>query len=290
MKKVIFSIYIDIDEHNLDNPGHFDWRTNKQTFSDKSLIVKQQFKKYEDQLEHNQEVYATTIDADHKLFKADEGYKQFLEMFLFKYPEVSEYDVINFYKHWKMKELAETYDHVCYMDFDVIPNTIDSIFDIHDLDSFACAESNADAEEGKNEDVRKYRKDIRNPATKYWNAHAMLTEVGYDGDTDVFNTGIMVATSEIINKFNYFESFEEVLKMMTFLKEDEDSFYHENIKRVFGYDNETVFAYRRIVNDVKIDYINEDWHQIVLDDKYKSDAKLFHVINKKFEWFFDENL
>ncbi len=290
MSKVIFSIYVDIAKHNLDNPGDFCWKTNTQKFSNKSYEVKEALKKYEKELNDSKINYAKSIGADYILFQDDNEYAEYLDYFRFNFSEVSEYDVINFYKHWQMKNLTKKYDHICYMDYDVIPNTTESIFDTHDLDSFACAESNADAEEGKNEDVRKYRKDIRNPATKYWNTHAMLTEVGYDGDTDVFNTGIMVATSEIINKFNYFERFEDVLKMMTFLKEDEDSFYHENIKRVFGYDNETVFAYRRVVNNIKIDYINEDWHQIVLDDKYKADAKLFHVINKKFEWFFDENL
>ena len=43
-----------------------------------------------------------------------------------------------------MKEMALEYDNVCYLDFDVIPNTKDDIFKAHKIDThFACAENNS---------------------------------------------------------------------------------------------------------------------------------------------------
>ena len=61
--------------------------------------------------------------------------------------------------------------------------------------------------------------------------------------------------------------------------------YQNNLKRVFGYDNETVFAYKRVVNEIEIDYITDDWHWRVDTDIWKEDAKMFHVMNKKFGLF-----
>ena len=89
----------------------------------------------------------------------------------------------------------------------------------------------------------------------------------------------------IINQLNYFGNFDETLKLMSFVKNDKNSIYPHNIKRVFGYDNETVFAYRRVVNEIEIDYITDDWHWRVDTDIWKEDAKMFHVMNKKFGLF-----
>lgn len=287
MSKVVFSIYIDIPWEKLDNPGWYDWSSDRFIHTDKSQRVKLALKAFEKQLNEVKQRYAKDIGADYILFSDDQEYADFCEMFRTEYPQISEYDIINFYKHWQMKELSKKYDKVCYLDYDVVPNTKDDIFDAHDPEAFACAESNSQAIRGKRLDmIHQYRHDIRNPATKYWNAHAMLCEEGYDdqADTDVFNTGIMVATKEVIDQFDYFGNFKEVLDLMTFLKNDEDSMYPSQIKRVFNYDNETVFAYKRIVNNVKIDYINEMWHFPLMENgPLNLRAKMFHVISKQFE-------
>ena len=289
MKKVVYSVFVDIPEDKLDNPGWFENGVQIQT--DKSLQTKIALKKNYDAIVARHKEYANAIGADYHLYELDEEYTDFVDTFEKDYPEVSHYDIVNFYKHWTMLNMAAVYDAVCYLDFDVIPNTTDCIFAAHDIhNKFGCAHSNALAEWGKTVDPKNYNTCIRNPSTKYWNAHAMLLEEGYEPDNDVFNTGIMVASSEIIKKLGYFENFRENLDLMTELKTDEDSMYPYNIRRVFGYDNETLFSYLIHSKDIAIEYLNGYWHYIVDEKKKDSkacdpNAKMYHCINKKMEWF-----
>lgn len=283
MRDVVFSIYIDIPESKLDNPGYF-LLDGTQVKSEKSHMVKTALKQYEQPLNKNKKDYADAIGADYILYGDDRQYYDFCKMFREKYSQISEYDIINFYKHWLMRELAEKYDRVCYLDYDVVVNTVDNIFDAHNSKAFACAENNFQAEDGKKKaGTIYYIKDIRNPATKYWNCHAMLMEEGLDPDTDVFNTGIMVATSDVIRQLGYFDSFEDVLQLMSKVKYDSNSMYPANVQRVFNYDNETVFAYLRVINNIEIDYINDDWHCMVFDHLMPvGGAKMYHMISKQF--------
>ena len=281
---VIYSIYIDINEKNLDNPGW--WENGVQIKTNKSLETKLAFLRNYEKLNQVKKDYAENIGADYILFEKDNQYKDYFKSFKKNYPQISEYDVVNFYKQWLMLKMAEKYDNVCYLDFDVIPNTKEDIFKAHKIDThFACAENNSLAVWGKIIDSNRYNTCIRNPASKYWNCHAMLFQEGYEPETDVFNTAIMVSSSKIINQLNYFGNFDKTLKLMSFVKNDKNSIYPHNIKRVFGYDNETVFAYKRVVNKIEIDYITDDWHWRVDTDIWKEDAKMFHVMNKKFGLF-----
>ena len=284
MKKVIFSIYVDIPEDKLDNPGWFK-EDGTQINTDKSKEVKDKLRQFADQLDSNKKHYAQSIGADYILYQDDDRYTDFCEMFRTKYPQISEYDIINFYKHWMMKELAKDYDQVCYMDFDVICNTSEDIFEVHDRNKFACAESNDQAAHGKTF-IHNYRHCIRNPATKYWNTHAMLSEEGHEPNTDVFNTGIMIASKHVLEQLGYFDNFVEVLELMTFLKNDPDTMYPKNIQRVFNYDNETVFAYKVVMNKVEIDYISEEWHACVMKGRELKGEKMYHMIGKEFERYF----
>jgi hypothetical protein len=288
MKKVVYSVFIDIPDNKLDNPGWFE--DGVQVKTDKSLQTKNALKANYDGIVKRQKQYAEDIGAEYCLYGNDKQYKDFVATFESDYPEVSHYDIVNFYKHWTMLDMASVHDAVCYLDFDVVPNTSDCIFEAHDLTNFGCAHSNALAAWGKIVDGKDYNTCIRNPSTKYWNAHAMLLEEGYQPDNDAFNTGIMVASSDVINKLGYFENFRENLDLMTQLRTDEDSMYPYNIRRVFGYDNETLFSYLVHSKDIPIEYLNGPWHYIV-DEKKKNvnacdpNAKMYHCINKKMEWF-----
>ena len=288
MKRVIFSIFITIPDKDLDNPGWYDEQGKLQT-TDKSKQSKDYFAKYYDRLKARHIEYAKSLGVDYVLHEYDDEYKDYVSYFENSYPQISVYDIINFYKQELMKRYASKYDEVCYLDFDVIPNTDESIFDVVKDDEFGCADSNKEAEWGKNVEVKWYNTCIRNPSSKYWNTHAMLNDIGFEPDTDVFNTGIMVASSKMINKLDYFGNFETVLDLMTRVKNDEVSMYPHNIQRSFNYDNETVFAYKRVVNNIKINYLDDDWHHKVQDEKlyvFNENAKMYHVINKRFGKFF----
>ena len=287
MKSVIFSIYIQIPEEDLDNPGWYN-EEGKLQDTDKSKQTKDYFAKYYDKLKQRHIDYARTLGVDYILHEYDNDYTKYVSYFKKNYPQISVYDIINFYKQELMKRYAYKYDEVCYLHFDVIPNTDESIFDVVKHDEFGCAETNREAEWGKNVETKYYNTCIRNPSSKYWNCHAMLNEIGLDPDTDVFNTGIMVAASKMIKRLDYFGEFEEVLDLMSKVKYDKSSMYPHNIQRIFNYDNETVFAFKRIINNIKIKYLGNDWHHKVQDEKwyvFNENAKMYHVINKRFGKF-----
>ena len=279
---IIFSIFIDIPEDKLDNPGWYE--NGAQVKTDKSLNTKNALYNNRVELKKRQKEYADSISAEYILFEYTKEYEKFCKLFN---PAISQYDIINFYKHLLMYELSYKYDNVCYFDFDVVPNTTESIFDTFDMNKFAVAHSNELAEWGKNILSSSYNTCIRNPSSKYWNTYAMLLEEDHDPDNDVFNTGIMAASSEVIQEFDYFKDFDRIIELMTKLKYDKDSLYPQNIQRIFSYDNETVFSYLVQTQQTEIDWLPKDWHYIVdqpTKEMIDTRAKLYHVINKKVEW------
>ena len=287
MKRIIFTIYINIPDDQLDNPGHYS-QDGLLQITDKSKKTKDQLTKYKDQLIARQKQYADLLGVDYVVYEWDALYTNFVEYFEQNYPQISHYDIICFYKHHIMRLLADSYDQVCYFDLDIIPNTTENVFEAFDLDNcFAVPDSDKEAVWGKTVHPKYYNTCIRNPATKYWNAHAMLGEEGYEPDQHVYNTGIMVASSNMIKKLDYFGNFEDILSLMTQLKQDEFSMYPKNIQRVFNYDNETIFSYKLIVNDVQSVLLGDMWHHCVDKVPHDPAAKLYHVINKKFWLFFE---
>ena len=66
MKSVIFSIYIQIPEEDLDNPGWYN-EEGKLQDTDKSKQTKDYFAKYYDKLKQRQVDYARTLNVDYIL-------------------------------------------------------------------------------------------------------------------------------------------------------------------------------------------------------------------------------
>lgn len=286
--KIVFSIFIDIPEDRLDNPGW--WENGVQITTDKSKVTKLALLDNAELIQESQRKYANAIGADYRLFQYDDYYKKFFDSIKQDYPVISEYDIINFYKHRIMRDMANEYDYVCYLDFDVIPNTTDCIFEAHNVDKMlAVAEMNRLAFKGKYMKAKDFNACIRNPASKYWNTHALLFEEGYDPENDVFNTGIMAGSSEVIKQLDYFKDFDYLIKLMTEVKHDEFSMYPKNIQRVFNYDNETVFSFWIKARQIEIQYLDKQWHWLVdetiTDPKHiDPNAKLLHFINKRMDW------
>lgn len=285
MKNIIFTIFVDIPDSKIDNPGGYsDDGVLQQT--NKSLIAKYNFLKYKDQLIKAQQDYANSIECEYKVYMSDNMYTEFANFFLVNYPQISEYDIINFYKHHVMFELSKEYDNICYLDLDVVPNTSDNIFTCFDADVFAVPDSNEEAHWGKTVESKYYNTCIRNPATKYWNAHAMLSEMGFNPDQNVYNTGIMIASKDTVIQLDYFGDFDKTLELMTSVKTDPWSMYPKNIQRVFNYDNETVFSYKLVSNGVKVHLLDKKWHFPIRDGLYEPGSKFYHVIDKDFTRFF----
>lgn len=251
--KAIFSIYVKIDDVNLDNPS-----SAVDSIIPKSKQTQILLEQYKDQLYANKEQYAKAIGAEFILFQRDEKYETFLKRF----PDLSEYDVVNLYKIYLLDELTKQYDYVLYLDYDVVAlNSIDFFDHVPVENAIGCYYStpeSLDIPKDKNNYFKNYSKDFRSPHSKYWNAHALLSEEDLDPENVVFNTGIIGASKKMMDKLDYFSDIDKTIQTMKALKES--SMYPEKVQAAFGYDNETIFSYKVKKNKVPVYQLGSDWH------------------------------
>ena len=275
MKKVIYSLYVDVPAKE-----HFGDSKNKHDTVDKANVTINAFKNHYDRLIETKIAYAEYCQADFVMFEYDDQYKTFEQNFLKDYPDFTGYEIINFYKIHLLYELSKKYDEILYLDFDVIPFTDESFFDVWDLSKGICVYNN-NSHVVKHVDVSH---SIRSPSAKYYNCQAMLLEVGLSTKNDVINTGIIGARKEDIQKLDFFGKFKDTIDMMTELRNDTSGLYPQNIIDMFRYDNETIFSFKREVNKVTIQWLDDKWHYFLDNQKFiPKDTKLVHCICKDFD-------
>lgn len=255
--KCIFSIHIHIPDHMLDSP-----KSPRALSKNKSKIAQEQFALYEKQLRENHESYAKDVGADYKVFGWDEEYEEFRKRFTF----LTEYNIINLYKIWLLDKLTHEFDHVMYVDLDVVFNQNENVFNYVPCDYSLCVLGHDRVMVGvrnEKEYYDNYKADFRSPHAKYWNTHAMLTEEGLSTeDVKVFNTGVLIASRYAMEKLDYFSDIDDVMELMKDLQEDEFSMYPKNIKESFGYDNETIFSYKVVKNAAPVYNLIGAWHHV----------------------------
>lgn len=293
MKKIIYSLYIDIPKEELD------WQLPY--FGDemsKTERTKIKLAQYSDWLEMCHKQYANNLGIEYRLYNYDEDYKVFEQHFKENYPQITAYNIVNFYKIHLMYKLAEEYDEVLYMDFDVVPITNNNFFDHWNLnDGIAVLKNRKDIDTSFGKlmtdkmNIEKFGKIMsnRSPIAKYWNTRAMLMEIDADDSlSSVYNTGIVGVTKQHLEQLDYFDRFSDTLKLMDELCYEENSMWPEHIQNIFGWDNETVWGYKMIINNVKEQTLTSDWHHFM--DKWSyipKETKLVHVINKDFKYVKD---
>ena len=275
MKRVIYSLYVDVPAKE-----HFGDSKNKHDTVDKANVTINAFKKHYDKLIETKITYAEYCEADFIMFEYDDQYKTFEQNFLKDYPDFTGYEIINFYKIHLLYKLSKKYDEILYLDFDVIPFTNESFFNAWDLSKGICVYSNND-HVIKNVRVNH---SIRSPSAKYFNCHAMLLEHGLNPKNDVINTGIIGARKEDIQKLDFFGKFKDTIDLMTELRKDTSGLYPQNIIDMFRYDNETIFSFKREVNNIEIQWLDDKWHYFLDKQKFiPKDTKLVHCICKDFD-------
>lgn len=298
MKRIIYSLYIDIPLKELDEqPPHFNSTISK------TLHTKEEFQKYYDFLLQCQTAYAKKNHTDYILFKNDDQFKQYKSWFLKEYPQITSYNIVNFYKIHLMYKLLEKYDEVLYIDFDIIPVKSYNFFDHWDLNKGICVLSGTQPSQRgisfSMPDILKEKDKThsnRSPIAKYWNAHAMLSESDNSVEgCDVFNTGIVGINRKFADKLKYFENFSETISFMTELQKRTDLMYPPYIQKLFGYDNETIWAWKILSKNISHQSLGEDWHYFM--DKWSfipESAILVHCINKDFKfakgWYEENNI
>jgi len=275
MKRVIYSLYVDVPAKE-----HFGDSKNKHDTVDKANVTINAFKKHYDRLIETKITYAEYCEAEFIMFEYDEQYQTFEKNFLKDFPMFTGYEIINFYKIHLLYELSKKYDEILYLDFDVIPFTDESFFDVWDLTKGICVYNNND-QVVNNVNVNH---SIRSPSAKYFNCQAMLIESGVSHRNDVINTGIIGARKEDIQKLDFFGKFKETIDMMTELRNDTSGLYPQNIIDMFRYDNETIFSFKREVNHITIQWLDDKWHYFLDKQKFiPKDTKLVHCICKDFD-------
>ena len=275
MKKVIYSLYVDVPVKE-----HYGNSKNKHDTTVKAFKTVNAFRIHYDRLIECKKIYAEYCKADFKIFEHDKQYEIFEKNLLKDFPELTGYEVINFYKIHLLYVLSKEYDEILYLDFDVVPLTDESFFDVWDLSKGICVYNN-------NSHVIKdvtVAQSIRSPSAKYFNCHAMLLENGLNPRNDVINTGIIGARKEDIQQLDFFGKFKDTIDLMTKLRKDTSGLYPQNIIDMFRYDNETIFSFKKQINSVAIQWLDDKWHYFLDRQKFiPKEIKLVHCICKDFD-------
>jgi hypothetical protein len=133
VNRIIYSIYVDIP-----SPEHYGKSKNRNDTVKKATITVDAFKKHYNRLVESKKDYADSIGVPFKMYEYDDQYKTFAKNFLKDFPELTGYEVINFYKIHILCELAKDYDEILYLDFDAVPLTTDNFFEAWDLSKGIC--------------------------------------------------------------------------------------------------------------------------------------------------------
>jgi len=306
MKRLIYSTYINIPRDDIElQHKDDDWILEKTKETTDTML------EYKDWLIYTQKKYADYIGVDYQFTGYGEHYENFKKTFFSNKPWISTYDIINFYKLWLMYEYKDSYDEILYIDFDVVPITKLNVFDELDFKSGVLCRVNHERDPRQYlenlepgffiEMRKKYERSgrtnsIRSPRAKWWNARALLIDEGFSGDNDVYNTGIVGASSQQIDKLAYFDDFENTLQLMKGLVTEVNGGWPPYIQSLFGYDNETLFSYKMQLNEVKLNDLTREWH-FILNERFPyvvKDTKFIHVVNKRLdyvkEWYEKNNI
>ena len=301
MKRVVFSLYIDIPKDDLDL---FDSNILKEGQIPTNHRTKDQFKIHYGDLIATKEIYANKIGADFRMFEYDTDWIIYSEKMKAEYPYLTAYNIVNFYKIHLLYELSKEYDEILYLDFDVVPMKYDNFFEHWDLTK-GIAVLNNNSKVNTIEEVTNTSQTIRSPSSKYYNAQAMLFELGLSTKNDVINTGIIGINKDHLQKLNYFGKFEQDLTLMKHLAKQSDTevvevkgrleirevnekyltnIFPEKIRQYFGWDNETLFSVKLKVNKVPVQWLDDKWHYFLYNQGFiPKETILCHTINKDFD-------
>ena len=142
MSRVIFSLYIDIPEIELDSQPPYPGEEISKT-----IRTKQVFQDNYDFLKTRQSLYAEKCKTDYILYEYDQEYIDYKNTFNKKYPFITTYNIVNFYKIKKLYDLSEIYDEILYLDFDVVPATSLNFFDSIDFSKGTAISDNFESRE-----------------------------------------------------------------------------------------------------------------------------------------------
>ena len=281
--RVIFTVYIDPKEIYGVDEVFSTVEEQKVDFKAKQLV--QWFKA----LTHNQEQYAKNCGADYKIYKIDDTYRTFLDNLDDIEVFETQYQCIQHYKHYLMKELSNSYDEVLYIDLDVFINTDENIFEKFDLSNGIGIYGYLDDRPHDIENIKEgwlsYVPVTTSVSVKTAAMISLCTNANCTFPNYVFNTAIMLVNKELCDKIDYINQLEHVRESIDELKVN-DSWWADYIRNYFSINNETALSYLVHKNKIKWQSIGEEWHypfnQRNQNEPIPEDVKFIHVINKDF--------
>tara|TARA_Y100001938_G_C7973340_1_gene370493 strand:+ start:114 stop:686 length:573 start_codon:yes stop_codon:yes gene_type:complete len=187
----------------------------------------------------NHKDYARFCDADYHVFEEDLDYTELM-----------------FFKIKKAEELTEIYDAVLYLDVDVIPKTILSFFDAHDLDKVCLHQT-------------------LKPNWKINLKQMMLIDDNIRGNEYICNTGVFSLNKKSSDLLKFSDRLEEAMKLHSEI--DNNDLYMPN--------NEVYISYMIEKYGVPLKDIGMPWN-FILDKNFttSTDACYFlHQSNKLFK-------
>ena len=279
MKNIIYSIYIENNEPNL---------------NEKHQFTKTQLAKHYQRLINIKKEYAKHCNAEFRLYKNDTYWQKFKKKF-----QGYEFDIINLYKIHIWEELGKTYDNILYFDFDVVPNTTESFFEKFDMNKICIHAINATKENiWTKSQLKNYKKNIHsfenimkrldgyNMYVKAMAKKAMLAlDNKFDTDYLIVNTAILGGNSNAIKQLQYTEKLDVLLDIVDKVKKEK--LFGEEISKLFFPNNEVFYHYLLDKHNINWFNLPKEWHTYVMPaDKHTKQlksAKLIHLISKKFE-------
>ena len=162
MSRVIYSLYIDIPDKELDL---FDKNILRPQGLPTNYYNKKQFRNNYRKLLANKKWYADNT-ADFLMFEYGPMYKKFELQIKRVYPFITTYNIVNFFKLKLLYELAKEYEEILYLDFDVVCLSKDNFFDNWNLNKGIAVFDNT-FKVNTMETITKQTQTIRSPTSKY---------------------------------------------------------------------------------------------------------------------------
>jgi|TARA_B100001964_G_scaffold203044_1_gene231802 hypothetical protein len=288
MKRVVFSVYIDLSEYD-DEPYA------KDHFS--------KIKKYHNIIWRNQEDYAWKCDANYVIINRDAPwYDELYQKLKNINPEITHYQAINNFKILCLDKLKYDYDEILYLDSDVIVNTDENIFEEFDLSKGICLAPQKfyTPKEWKDTQytfkaamklyldpdskyILPWMPSSRSPVTKYVIAKELLNK---DMDPEIWNTGIIAINRDHVNKLDYFGDYFWPMCKDLVWKRTMGKYGKNDIKQNFSINNESIITYLTYSKNINVHIMDDNWHHIYDQQRtgdLNSEARMIHVINKRFE-------
>jgi hypothetical protein len=254
MKRIVYSIFNDNVDQNHKSTNHFKLA---------------QFRKYKDQIYQAQKHYADRCGADYLLYETP----------------ATDYNSIQFQKIFWLEKLANDYDQIVYLDFDVIPTpTAPSIFESHDFTTIGMHALHRTPKRAQLHDALKYKWfDTMNVYCKTCAKNAMLLLDNINGNDGIYNTGVVVAGKDVIKQLNFTNQIDSLNSLLDEAKDD--NVFPKEISNTFYYNNEVYISYLIEKNNIPHTDLGIQWNFIL--DGYQEDPTaagyFIHHVNKEFE-------